>query len=278
LWLSAIAPAAQLAVEQLIWDGRSLGSVAARLKADGSGVTLEELRATGPEYAASGELSCVSLERPCRMHFRLESEDAAAVARTLGFEPAVSGRASLEGDLNWSLGADVERARVVWPRSLTGHVSVALADGAVQPEHSPAGRGAPLSALIELLRHGASAGAESRTEPDAWDEGLRFARLSGDFALQDGNALTSDLHLDGPTEILIDGRIGLVAQDFDCRAVILRGSERLPDAVRRLSAAPHVAAAWLALRDLWPSAAAATTRTQLHVRGTWDAPLIERIR
>jgi uncharacterized protein YhdP len=278
LWLSAIAPAAQLAVDQLTLDGRSLGSVAARVKADGGGVTVEELRATGPEYAASGELSCVSLERPCRMHFRLESDDAAAAARTLGFEPALSGRASLEGDLNWSLGADVERARVVWPRSLTGRVSVALADGAVQPEHSPAGRGAPLSALIELLRHGASAGAESPVEADASEEGLRFARLSGDFALQDGDALTSNLHLDGPTEILIDGRIGLAVQDFDCRAVILRGSERLPDAVRRLSAAPHVAAAWLALRDLWPTASAAATRTQLHVGGTWDAPLIERIR
>jgi uncharacterized protein YhdP len=275
LWLAAVGPVAQLAVDQLTWDGRSLGSVGARFKADGGGVALEELRASGPDYAASGEVSCVPLERPCRMHFKFESDDAAAAARTLGFEPALSGRASLEGDLNWSMSADMERARVLWPRGLTGSVRVALADGAVQAEHSPAGRGAPLSALIELLRRGAS--AESRAA-DAADEGLRFARLSGDFALQEGNALTSNLHLDGQTEILIEGRIGLAAQDFDCRAVILRGSERLPDAVRRLSAAPHVAAAWLALRDLWPTAAAAATRTQLHVGGTWDAPLIERVR
>jgi uncharacterized protein YhdP len=271
MWLSAVGPAARLAIDQLLWDGRPLGSFTARLRSGSDGVILEDVRAAGTQYVASGQLVCAPLERPCRMHFRLESEDAAAAARALGLDPAVSGRASIEGDLDWPLPADAERTRAAWPRSVSGTVSVVLAEGGVDAAAARAGHAAPLAALGELLRRGAAGEAESP------DEGLKFARLSGDFALQEGNALTSNLHLDGDAEVLIDGRVGLLAQDFDCRAVILRGPERLPDAVRRLSAAPHVAAAWLALRDLWPASGSPAARTQLHVSGTWDAPVIERI-
>ena len=100
----------------------------------------------------------------------------------------------------------------------------------------------------------------------------RFARLDADFELADGEASTSDLHFDGDAEILMRGRTGLVAQDYDQQVWILRGEERLPAAVRRFAPTPRVAAAWLSLRDLFAATAEAGPRAPLHLQGLGTIP------
>jgi uncharacterized protein YhdP len=103
---------------------------------------------------------------------------------------------------------------------------------------------------------------------------LKFARLVADFELHDGEARTTDLHLDGDAEILLRGRVGLLARDYDAEALILRGEERLPAAVRRLGPTPKVAAAWLALRELVGGSGSGRSQTALRLHGTWDDPIV----
>ena len=103
---------------------------------------------------------------------------------------------------------------------------------------------------------------------------LRFARLSADYELRDGQAVTPALHFDGDAEILVRGRVGLDSGDYDEQAWILRGEERLPAAMRRLGATPGVAALWLSLRDLFGSEAAGRARTALHLWGPWSNPIV----
>src|SRR5256885_10043031 len=81
--------------------------------------------------------------------------------------------------------------------------------------------------------------------------GLSFSSLTADFVLHDGQATTSDLHFDGDAEILVRGRTGLLAQDYDEQAWILRGEERLPAAVRRLGPTPKVAAGGVSPRGVF---------------------------
>jgi len=81
-------------------------------------------------------------------------------------------------------------------------------------------------------------------------EEMRFRTLEAEFILRDGQAHTSNLHFDGDAEILMRGRTGLLAHDYDYEAWVLRGEERIPSSLRRLAATPRVAAAWMALRDL----------------------------
>ena len=105
--------------------------------------------------------------------------------------------------------------------------------------------------------------------------GLRFSRLEGDFELSAGEATTSNLHLDGDAEILMRGRTGLVARDYDQQVWILRGEGRLPAAVRRLGPTPRVAAAWLSLRELFAGARGDEgSRASLHLQGSWDDPIV----
>jgi uncharacterized protein YhdP len=101
---------------------------------------------------------------------------------------------------------------------------------------------------------------------------LPLARLTADFALADGQAVTSDLHLDGDTEILMRGRIGLLARDYDAQVWVLKGEERLPAAVRGLGPGPRVAALWMSLRELFTGAN--HERATLRLRGTWDDPMV----
>ena len=102
---------------------------------------------------------------------------------------------------------------------------------------------------------------------------LRFARVTADYELRDGNAMTRDLHFDGDAEILLRGRVGLAAQDYDQQAWILRGENRLPSAVRRLGPTPRVAAVWLSLRELFMGGGN-RAREALHLRGGWDDPIV----
>jgi hypothetical protein len=104
---------------------------------------------------------------------------------------------------------------------------------------------------------------------DAADMGFR--RLGGDFDLREGSAFTTNLHMDGEAEVFVRGRTGLIARDYDQTAWVLRGADRLPGAIRRLSAAPAVASLWLGLREFF---AADDARRLLHVGGSWDAPVV----
>jgi hypothetical protein len=55
---------------------------------------------------------------------------------------------------------------------------------------------------------------------------------------------------------------------------VLRGEERIPSSLRRLAATPRVAAAWIALRELIRGANADRSRVVLHLRGSWNEPVV----
>jgi uncharacterized protein YhdP len=137
--------------------------------------------------------------------------------------------------------------------------------------HAIAARGTQPFALLTVpaLLAGMNPGAADESKPE-----LRFARLTADYELRDGEAATDNLHFDGDAEILVRGRVSLTADDYDAQAWILRGEDRLPDAVRRLGPTPKMAAVWLSLRELFAGSTAERTRAALRLRGSWDDPIV----
>ena len=103
---------------------------------------------------------------------------------------------------------------------------------------------------------------------------LHFVRLTADYEVRDGQAVTPGLHFDGDAEILVRGRVGLSSGDFDEQAWILHGEDRLPAAVRRLGPSPRLAALWLSLRELLGGEVAERAQTALHLRGPWSDPIV----
>jgi uncharacterized protein YhdP len=219
----------------------------------------------------TGSLHCQSTA--CRLKFNIESRNGAATLADFGFRPDLTAaKATVDGDLEWHVGGDQPVLA-----TLAGRLNLRLEDGMTQGYATPAlagtsdatSEGAPFALLlVPALMSGIDQGTDS-------PQGLRFARLEGDFELSAGQATTSNLHFDGDAEILMRGRTGLVDRDYDQQVWILRGEGRLPAAVRRLGPTPRVAAAWLSLRDFFAGAGREEgSQAPLHLQGSWDDPIV----
>jgi uncharacterized protein YhdP len=258
---AVLSPAAQVSVEELQWQGHTLGSVSAKLAARGRELEASELALSGAAGEGRGTAHC--LEESCNLSFTLDSDDAAAALAAFGFAPELSARyAHLEGQLRWSPEVSASLA------TLGGSLHMRLEEGAMTPTVDGTGMPFPLLSVPALLT-GMRPGSGESPPPV-----LRFARFTADYELLDGEARTSGLHFDGDAEILVRGRIGLSSGDYDQQAWILRGEDRLPAALRRLSPGPRVAALWLSLRDLLGGEGAGRARAALHLQGRWDDPIV----
>ena len=261
--LGAVGSSARISIDDLVWEGRHVGHMTATLAAHEDGLDLDEVRISGSRHDGTGSLQCRSAMTTCRAVFTLESSDAAATLADFGFRPDLSAdKAALSGDVQWRPGSGK-----TWSATVTGRLSLQLADGLTLSgaDAQPAQRFALLSvpALVEAMS----------SQHDA-PRDLRFTRLGADFELADGYAFTSNLHFDGDAEILMRGRTGLSAEDYDEEVWVLKGEERLPAAVRRFAPTPRVAAAWLTLRDLFAATGEARPRAMLRLQGSWDDPKV----
>jgi uncharacterized protein YhdP len=298
--VAALGPATELSVDDIVWEGHSIGSASATIQSGGNVVDVTDLRINDSTQDVSGSLHCQGTA--CRLKFNIESSNGAATLEDFGFRPDLTAaKATVDGDLQWHAAAD----RSVLA-TLTGRLNLRLEDGmtrayAVPVSASPpsigpvsagltagptadavpdaASDGAPFAlllvpALLSAIDQGTDS-SKAANLPVSEAQGLRFSRLEGDFELSGGQAATSNLHFDGDAEILMRGRTGLVARDYDQQVWILRGEGRLPAAVRRLGPTPRVAAAWLSLRDFFAGAGREDgSRAPLHLQGSWDDPIV----
>jgi uncharacterized protein YhdP len=261
--LGAVGSSARVSVDDLVWEGRHVGHVTATLAAREDGLDLNDVRISGSSHDGTGSLECRADRATCRAVFTLESSDAAATLADFGFRPDLSAaRGALSGELEWR-----PESGKTWSATLTGRLSMKLADG-VTLGGADAQQARPFALLsVPALVEAMSPQQDARHE-------LRFTQLEADFALADGHAYTSDLHFDGDAEILMRGRTGLLAEDYDQEVWVLKGEERLPAAVRRFAPTPRVAAAWLTLRGLFAATGEARPRAMLRLQGSWDDPVV----
>jgi uncharacterized protein YhdP len=264
--IAALGPATVLSVDEIVWEGHSLGSAAATIESGGNAVNVTDLRLADSTQEVNGTLYCQS--SACRLRFNLQSSNAAATLEDFGFRPELTAaKATVDGDLQWQV--TTNRPALA---TLAGRLNLRLEDGITRADRDPHPEGTPFALLLVPALVSAIDQGQGAALPTANARGIRFSRLEGDFELQGGEAETSDLHFDGDAEILMRGRTGLVARDYDHQVWILRGEGRLPAAVRRLGPTPPVAAAWLSLRDLFAGGEAG--RAALHLQGTWDDPIV----
>jgi uncharacterized protein YhdP len=251
---AALGADVQLSIGDLLWQDGSLGSLDATVAARADALEVRDLRVTGAGGEARGALKC--RDGACRATFSLASHDAAATLGRLGWRADLSAaRSQASGELEWPTAGAATLA------DLRGQLHVELDDGLARGVGAAQAPGRPLGLLAVP---GLIAGLGLPQLP--------FARLTVDFRVADGEAVTSNLHLDGDTEILMRGRIGLLAHDYDAQVWVLKGEERLPAAVRRLGAGPRVAALWMSLREL--IAGEGHEHVTLRLRGTWDDPMV----
>jgi uncharacterized protein YhdP len=254
-------------------EAPALGVLSGTLLPDARDVVFSELRLAKQSLSGTGSLRCAADLGTCRGEFQLDSSDTAATLADLGFRTDLSAtRGTLSGAISWQ-----PRREGPWLESATGALSMRFEDGVARRRPDDAA-GRPFALLtVPALLDGISrhTGAAGVAVADAAATGeLKFKRLEAHFQLREGQATTTDLHFDGDAEILVRGRTGLLAGDYDLEAWVLKGEERLPASMRRLASAPRVAAAWLTLRELIGGDATSRSRIVLRLRGSWSEPVV----
>jgi uncharacterized protein YhdP len=267
--IAALAPGTRLTVDDLRWHGHSLGNLSASFAVQDDVLSVSDIRLVADTHEAQADIRCQVSSAACRLSFDLDSHDAADTLQAFGFRPDLTAsQASLKGVLEWRAN---ERP---WGATVEGSVSMRLADGVTRVADSTAGRRFALFTVPALIAAPGPPTADALQAGQASGE-LRFARLEADFELQGGQATTGNFHFDGDAEILMRGRTGLLAHDYDQQIWVLHGEERLPAAVRRLGANPRVAAVWLSMRELFAGGTPEErSKTVFRLQGTWDDPIV----
>jgi uncharacterized protein YhdP len=174
--------------------------------------------------------------------------------------------------------------RIAWPGPpwafsppLTeGKVKLRITDGQLlDVDPGAAGRMLGLLSVSNLPRR------LSLDFSDLFQKGFRFDEISGSFVIDDGNAYTNDLLVDGPAaKIEISGRIGLVDQDYDELVTVVPYVKTGIPLAGTLAGGPAVGAVLLVAETLLEGRLGPLNRIakkQYSVTGPWEDPVIEKL-
>ncbi len=114
---------------------------------------------------------------------------------------------------------------------------------------------------------------------DVFRKGFGFDRIRGSFTIEDGDAYTNNLYMEGPAaRVEIAGRTGLADQDYDQLVTV---TPRLTDSLPLLgvlAATPQVGAAILAFQKLFQPQIDDATKDQYTITGRWNEPVIKKLK
>ncbi|MDS4020523.1 MAG: YhdP family protein [Candidatus Competibacter sp.] len=111
---------------------------------------------------------------------------------------------------------------------------------------------------------------------DLFQPGMGFDRMTGEFTFGKGDAFTDNFLIEAPAaQILIQGRTGLKARDYDQRITVTpRLGGTLPVA-GALAGGPAVGAAIFLAEQLLRKGIEHATRYRYTLKGSWDEPVLE---
>ncbi|CAN5291271.1 YhdP family protein [soil metagenome] len=265
-----LLPAMDLAIGEFALGERRLGAVQATIERVPAGLRMTSLEAAGPTFRAVGTGAWLGPNDDPQTHVQLEleSSDVGETLGALGFGEGIeaeSGAATFE--LSWPgspIGPILAR--------LDGTASVRLDDGQLSNVEPGAGRVFGLLSVAALPRR------LSLDFRDVFIRGLAFDKVAGDFTIEDGNAYTSNLLLEGPAaDVGIIGRAGLASRDYDQTAIVSASVGKSLPIAAYLAGGPQFAAAMLLFSQIFKKPLKGMTQVYYHVGGSWDDPLVERI-
>jgi uncharacterized protein (TIGR02099 family) len=268
-------PDLQIITKQLLYDGVDLGlfEVKAYKQPDDLyfiervvfASDLLSARISGNWRLQGGEqLSSVDLE--------IKEGEMDRLMDLFGYQKNIAG-----GDLSGSM-------RIAWPGPpwafsppvTEGKVKLRIADGQLlEVDPGAAGRILGLLSLNTLPRR------LSLDFSDLFEKGFSFDEISGSFVINDGNAYTNDLFVEGPAaKIEISGRIGLVDQDYDELVTVIPYVKTGIPLAGTLAGGPAVGAMLLVAETLLQDRLGPLNRIaqkQYSVTGPWADPVIEKL-
>ncbi len=237
------------------------------------GIAAESITASGSGFVLEGEGSWLADARSpesqiSRLTYRLNSTDVEATLAALGYDPVIKGgKAEATADLSWPGAPDdsfLQRA--------SGSISVKLKQGRLINLEPGGGR------LLGLLSISALPRRLSMDFSDVFKEGLSFDTFSGDFRLDDGNAYTCNLDLEGNVAAIgVIGRTGIKARDYEQLVVVRPHVSNVFPLGAAVLGGPGVGAAAFLISQIFRKPLSSLGGSYYEISGDWDQPAVVKI-
>ena len=268
-------PDLQIIVAQFVYDGTDLGLFELKaFKQPGDVYFIERVVMSSDLLALQmrGDWRLERNEQLSSVDLEISEGQMDQLMELLGYQKNIDG-----GTLSGSM-------RIAWPGPpwaysppiVEGKVKIRITDGQLLDlKPGAAGRVLGLISLNNLPRR------LSLDFSDIFDKGFSFDEISGSFVINDGNAYTNDLTVDGPAAVIeISGRIGLADQDYDELVTVIPYVKTGIPLAGTLVGGPAVGAVLLVAETLLEGKLGPLNRIakkQYSVTGSWDDPVIEKL-
>jgi uncharacterized protein YhdP len=267
-------PALQVTAGELVYNGANFGQLDLKAAAQANNrYRIERL-------AVSSDLLSLQLDASWHMTGRdhlsqvsleILKGDMGSLLDVFGFEKVIK-----DGDLHATLQASWPAPLADFsPETIDGKLNVVIKDGQLLDiEPGASGRALGLLSIGKLPRR------LTLDFSDFFGEGFNFERIAGNFVIDQGNAYTNDLEVDGPAaRIDISGRVGLAKQDYDQLVTVTPYLESSLPLAGALAGGPAVGAVVIVAEKLLDGRLGLNKMAskQYTVIGPWDAPVVTRI-
>jgi uncharacterized protein YhdP len=262
-----------LTIKALKFGDLALGQAGMRLLPVAGGVRVDSLQlATGwMNLQASGAWTRVNHEESSHFLVEIRGDDFGDMLEELGYSAEMKGgKAEIKIDATWPAAP-----YAVTFENLHGELDLKVGAGRLVEVEPGAGRLFGLLSLNSLQRR------LSLDFSDLFRKGYTFDRIEGQFTLDNANAYTDNLYIDGPSaRVEINGRVGLAARDYDQLVTVVPNvSSTLPIA-GAIAGGPAVGAALLLADKLLPRQMEMLTsfsRYRYSLTGSWENPQLTRL-
>lgn len=277
-------PALDIAVDELQWDGRTLGRVEIDAVNRGAGPgrvgewRLNALRATLPEarLTASGNWAPMAAQadggppgqRRTALQFRLDVQDSGALLTRFGREGLVrGGRGRLDGSIGW-LGTPFS---IDLP-TLAGQMKLDVERGQFLKADPGAGRLLGVLSLQALPRRLA---LDFR---DVFSEGFAFDFVRGDARIERGVLFTNNLQMKGVNAaVLMEGTADLARETQDLKVVVVPELNAGTASLIATAINPAVGLGTFLAQFLLRQPLQSAATQEFHVSGSWADPQVQKV-
>jgi uncharacterized protein (TIGR02099 family) len=266
-------PELQITIRKFKYNDVNFGELQLQALRKGDTVHIDRLLLDSKKLKlqATGDWKTIDGENLSQFDVEVKHGKLASLLKDYQYKEDMSG-GQLSGNLHGSWqGAPWEFS----PARVNGKLYVLIKDGQLLGVEPGAGRVLGLLSLHTLQRR------LSLDFSDLFSKGFAFDRIEGNFVLDNGNAYTNDLVINGPAaRIEISGRIGLANTDYDETVTVIPSMTSSIPLAGALAGGPAVGAAlFVAERLLGDELEKASRFTHKHyaVTGPWSDPVFTKI-
>jgi len=264
-------PALDFHIADFRYKNRKFGSLRLETARVADGMRIEQLvlKPRSTTITARGGWYVRGKQQYSNVQMHVESRNIGHTLKALGYVGGINkGKGSVDLELKWPGSfADVDASEI------QGRMSLSLKEGYLLDVDPGAGRMFGMLSIQTLPRR------LLLDFSDVFRKGFGFDRIRGSFTIEDGEAYTNNLYMEGPAaRVEIAGRTGLADQDYDQLVTVTpHVADSLP-LLGVLAATPQVGAAILAFQKLFQPQIDDATKNQYTITGSWNEPVIKKLK